>query len=187
MVMEPGLDTGPVINVMEEEIRADDTTGTLTPRLGERGAALAVQALPAFVRGETAAIPQGPGGSLTRPLQKADGWLDWRLPADYLERQIRAMSPWPRGWTTSRGETLQIHRATVVQGPHDEVPGTLRVSDGAPEASCGSDWLRLDVIQPPGGRPMSGADLVRGRKVDGGELLGGAPPPQLPPFIVPVE
>ncbi|MER3486242.1 MAG: methionyl-tRNA formyltransferase, partial [Chloroflexota bacterium] len=78
-----------------------DTTESLTGKLAEAGALLAVEAIPRFVTGELPAIPQPEfGASRVRPLTKADGWLRWERPASELERRVRAMWPWPRAWTT---------------------------------------------------------------------------------------
>ncbi len=187
MVMEPGLDTGPVIATVDEEIRADDTTGTLTARLAARAAALATEALPPFVRGETVALPQPSGATLTRPLTKADGWLDWQLPAEDLERRVRAMWPWPRAWTTIGADPLQVHRATALPGPRIDVPGTVRVDDGTPVVACGQGEIRLDALQMAGGRTISGPEAARGRRLRDGDLLGTNPPPLPPPLLQEVD
>ncbi len=187
MVMEPGLDTGPVIAVVEEEIRADDTVATLTLRLAVRGAALARSVLPRVVRGEAPAVPQASGATLTRPLTKTDGWLDWHLTAEQLERRVRAMWPWPRAWTTLGDDTLQVHRATLL--PHCEggVPGAIGIADGIPAVVCGQGCLRLDLVQFPGGRAVAGAEAVRGRRLREGTRLGEASSPAPPPLIIKVD
>jgi methionyl-tRNA formyltransferase len=71
--------------------------------------------------------PQGIKGSLTRPLVKADGWLDWERPAIELERHVRAMWSWPRAWTTlTNGEAMQVHRSRVTEGTAvDVAEGTV--------------------------------------------------------------
>ncbi len=187
MVMEPGLDTGPVIAAVDEEIRGDDTTATLTSRLAVRGAALVREALPPFVRGETPAVPQPAHATLTRPLTKADGWLDWEAPAEDLERRVRAMWPWPRAWTTIGVDPVQVHSVTVLPDVSGEAPGTVRVDEGAPVVVCGHGELRLDAVQLPGGRPMSGLDAVRGRRLRHGDRLGHHAPPPTPPLVIEVD
>ncbi len=186
MVMEQGLDTGPVISAIGEEIRSDDTVTSLTSRLAARAAVLATEGLPPFARGEMSAVPQPSGATLTRPLAKSDGWLDWERPAEALERQVRAMWPWPRAWTTFGDDALQVHQATVVPGTTEGVPGTVRVDRGMPAIVCGNELLRLDLVQFPGSRPVNGSDAVRGRRLRDGDILGGSPPPPQPPLLVEV-
>jgi methionyl-tRNA formyltransferase len=187
MLMEPGLDTGPIIATVEAPVAGEDTTATLGERLGRLGGELAVNELPRFAAGELVPRPQPAGGaSLTRPLTKADGWLDWSRPATKLERRVRALWPWPRTWTTLAGDVLQVHAAEVVAGGPSLPPG--RLLDGRPElvVACGRDALRLTTVQPAGGRPMSGTAFLAGRRPRPsifGDL--GAPPPQ-PALITPL-
>lgn len=185
MRMEPGLDTGPIIAVAEEAVRSDDTTATLTERLGAIGAGLVIDEVPRFAAGERVALPQGDAGaSLTRPLSKADGWLDWREDAAGLERRVRAMWPWPRAWTTVDGDIVQVHRASVVLGLPPGEPGRVLARHRDLTVACGRDALVLEVVQPAGGRPMSGATFLAGRRSPPVEPLGAAGGPQPPPPLV---
>ena len=188
MRMEPGLDTGPVIAVAEEPIRADDTSATLTARLAELGAGLAVDALPRFGAGELLPVPQPTAGaSLTRPLVKADGWLDWSRAAQDLERRVRAMWPWPRAWTTLDHTTMQVHQARVLPGEPGAEPGRLLDSRAGLAVACRCDALILEIVQPAGGRAMTGSAFVAGRRPASSERFGavGAPAP-VPPLVRPV-
>lgn len=187
MLMETGLDTGPMLASVETPVAPDDTTGSLTDRLARLGAELAPNRLVEFVAGKLEAIPQPSlGGSLTRPLTKADGWLDWHRPATELERHIRAMSPWPRGWTSSdEATTLQIHRASIVANPSGAKPGESVVSAGrALVIACGVDALRLETVQPAGGRPMDGEAFLAGRP-SLPSSWGQHRPPLTSPLVVP--
>ncbi|HEX5499497.1 MAG TPA: methionyl-tRNA formyltransferase [Thermomicrobiales bacterium] len=190
MAMEPGLDTGPMIATERLPIAAADTTAELMDRLARAGASLTLEALPAYVRGEIAATPQPRGdASLTRPLSKADGWLDFTQPAVVLERRVRAMWPWPRAWTTLGEEPLQIHAASVVPAAVDSAasPGVAIVHDAELFVATGDGWLRLDLVQPAGGRPMSGAAFAAGRRLDGVRFGAAAAPLALPPIVTPID
>ena len=183
MRMEVGLDTGPILAADEEPVHADDTTETLTGRLAALGADLTTRSLPAYAAGEMAPTPQETAGAtLTRPLSKSDGWLDWQRPAAELERRVRAMRPWPRAWTTVGTTMLQVHRATVVPGNPRSTPGNVVDARSFLTVACGRDALRLDVVQLAGGRPMPGSSLAAGRHVAVNDRLGanGAPPLQVP-------
>ncbi|MER3438547.1 MAG: methionyl-tRNA formyltransferase [Chloroflexota bacterium] len=187
MLMDEGLDTGPVVATAAVSIDPADTTESLTGKLAEAGALLAVEAIPRFVTGELPAIPQPEfGASRVRPLTKADGWLRWERPASELERRVRAMWPWPRAWTTVAGEPLQIHRATVLDhGSHP--PGRIAVAKREVWVACGHGALRLDIVQPAGGKPMPGPAWVTGRRFESGIILGQEGDPGLvPPLVVPV-
>ena len=101
MVMDAGIDTGAVISQERALVADDDTSESLGGRLARIGAELAVRDIPRWVEGDlVASRQQGSQASLTRTLTKADGWIDWTRPAADIERQIRAMWPWPRAWTT---------------------------------------------------------------------------------------
>jgi methionyl-tRNA formyltransferase len=185
MVMERGLDTGPIVATATQDISPGDTTESLTQRLSVLAAQFVPDDLASFAAGDLAPVEQpATGVSIVRPLTSADGWLDWRRPAVTLERQIRAMWPWPRAWTTLNGDRLQIHRASVLDWTSGH-PGELWGSRNAYAVSCAIGSLALDVVQPAGGKTMSGAALVTGRRVIVGDHLGmvGAPEPGLPLIV----
>lgn len=188
MRMETGLDTGPTLGMQSESILPDDTTESLMQRLAEIGAELAVSLLPAYVRGELEPVPQpAAGATLTRPLTKVDGWLDWTQPAAQLERAVRAFWPWPRAWTTSGETTLQVHEANVVPILNPPAPGTVVATQRELVVACGEDGLRLSRVQAAGGKPLTDRQYLAGQR-SREPILGetGAPATQ-PPLIVPVS
>lgn len=192
MLMETGLDTGPVIATAAAPVDVRDTTDSLTRRLAALGAELVGDRLHAFASGELSPMPQSETvASLTRPLAKADGWLEWTCPARDLERQVRAMWPWPRAWTALNGEPFQLHASSVVAVPEDAPPeslGTLFRLGLRAAVACGNDCLALDRVQLPGGRPISGEALLSGYPHLEGVLLGEgvAPPKTSGPLVVPL-
>jgi methionyl-tRNA formyltransferase len=189
MQMDAGLDTGPVIAARSIAIDRADTTGSLTQRLAMLAAGLAVEAIPAYVDGSIRASPQvSANASLTRPLVKSDGWIDWSSSAQHIERQVRAMIPWPRAWTTIAAEPMQILSACVAEKPINAGPGEVLASRGELRVACGVGALLLDTVQPAGGRPMAGSALQSGRRLAIGEVLGQeGRPPAPPPFILDVS
>lgn len=192
MRMTRGLDTGPVIAMRNEPIRDNDTTESLTARLATVGGELLTGQLLALAEGRLTPQPQSDvGASVVRPLLKADGWLDWSRPATELARQVRAMWPWPRAWTTSGDRLMQVHAATVETNSPAAPPGTVIASDRALVA-CGAGALRLDWVQLAGGKPQTGIAIVRGRQLPVGSRLGttgrpAAPPPLITPLHEPNE
>jgi len=101
MLMDEGLDTGPMLAKRSLPIGAEDTAGSLFAKLGMLGADLLLQVLPRWLAGEITPETQDPAeATLTHVLSKADGLIDWSLPASQVERVVRAYNPWPGAYTT---------------------------------------------------------------------------------------
>ena len=158
MRMDTGLDTGPILSQRPLAIHSESTTASLTPQLAQLGADLLIESLDGLIARSLAPVPQDDrAATLTRPLVKADGWIDWTMPAIEIERQIRAMWDWPRGWTTLRGDQVQIHRATVDPTPAASPPGTIDAWNGVPVVATGAGGLIVDVAQSAGSKPLPGS------------------------------
>ena len=186
MVMDTGLDTGAVIAKAVVQIEDRDTTESLTSKLAGAGASLTATHLPGYVDGSLAAVDQPRNGaSITRPMAKADGWIDWSSPANQIERQTRAMWPWPRAWTTLEGESFQIHQCSVLDLPGAEDAGTILRAGNDLAVRCGDQILVLDRVQRAGGRPIDGRELLRTQpQLEGGRLGTDGGPSRLPgPFV----
>jgi len=165
MLMDVGIDTGAILDTAKTEIEATDTTASLSQRLGLLGAELLPSGLAGFFDGTVQPVPQPKSGaSLTRMMTKDDGWIDWSGSAGLIERQVRAMWEWPRAWTTLEGTTLQIHATHVAEGHAAGHPGQVLQSPDQPEVACGTGSLALDVVQPAGGKPISGAAWLAGMR-----------------------
>jgi methionyl-tRNA formyltransferase len=165
MLMDEGLDTGPILSWREVAIRPESTAGSLTTELAELGAELLTLTLPRWIAGDVEARAQDDSAATHAPLvQRQDARLDWGLPADALERRVRAMNPWPGAFTVYDGVDLKIHRASVLEGSEAAgVEGEVVRASGGPAVATARGLLGLDEVQPAGGRRMSGADFGRGR------------------------
>ena len=174
MVMEPGLDTGPVLLERRVAIGPDDTAATLTDTLAGLGAAAIVEALARLPL--LSPRPQDPGGvTYAAKIGKSEGALDWRLGAIALHRQVRAFDPFPGAETILGGEPLKVWQVRPVDGTGE--PGTvLRLQDGCPVVACGDGALALTVMQRPGSRRLPAAEFVKGRPMPPGTLLGAPAP-----------
>lgn len=175
MRMEEGLDTGPICLQEAIPIRSEDTAGTLTARLAGVGGRLAVDALDRLALGTLVEAPQDDASATyAAKVATREAAIDWSHSAAEIERAVRAFDPWPGAWTTCRGERIKVLVAGVVpvdgEGPAE--PGTIAAVEPAPVVVAGGDAVRLDRVQPAGGRRMSGADWARGRRVEPGERLG---------------
>ena len=130
-------------------------------------AELLAESLPAWLAGAVTAQPQSEdGASLTHPLHRADGRLDPSIPARQLERQVRAYQPWPGSWTEWHGVRLIVWRASAVESEPGTAaaPGELVTAADGLVLATSVGGLRLDEIQPAGGRRMSAAEYLRGRR-----------------------
>lgn len=162
MVMDPGIDTGPVLTQCKVEILPDDTTGTLSERLAEQGADLLIETLPGYLDGSILPNPQdNEQATYAAMLSKEDGLLDFTLTAETLERRVRGLSPWPGAYMQWQGQALKVHKARIAES--DQKPAGLRcVVDGLPGVATAQGCLVLEEVQPAGKRPMSGKDFLRG-------------------------
>lgn len=181
MLMDEGLDTGPVLGVVREPVRPDDDTGLLHDRLSALGAPLLVSALADLAAGRAKPVRQDDAeATVCRTLSRDDSRLDWTKPAIVLERLVRAMRPWPGAWTTLVRENgvpaeLGILQAAVStagpEGGSRPVAGTVLAA--TPEAlivAAGEGALRLVTVKPAGKTQMDAAAFVRGRQIAVGDV-----------------
>jgi methionyl-tRNA formyltransferase len=166
MKMDPGIDTGPVINQRSIPVQPDDTAGTLSERLAQLGADLLADTLPAYIDGRLTARPQPEDGATYAPmLKKEEGLLDFEQPAEALARKVRAYNPWPGAFTLWQGENLKIHRAHGISPSGNRFsPGAATVVKGLPAIGTGEGLLILDEVQPAGKKPMPGDVFLRGAR-----------------------
>ena len=176
------LDAGPVLATRELPIAPDDTTGSLSAKLAELGAALLVEVLPAWERGELVAVPQDEALATYAPtITPAEAVIDWSLSATDVWRRVRAYNPWPVARTSAGGETLRLLEAWPVADEADVEPGTvvaLPSGVDAPEGAgfavrCGEGLLAVVRGQREGRRELSGVELLRGFRGLMGMRLGG--------------
>ena len=162
--MDAGLDTGPIVAATRWPLTGDETAPELEARAAAAGAALVAATLGPWLRGEIAAREQpAEGVTLTRPLRREDGRLDPSRTAEELERQVRAFQPWPGTFVETEAGRIKVLRAAVEPadgGP--AVPGGFRPGPGLRLRTADGDLVLLEV-QPAGGRPMTGEELVLGR------------------------
>lgn len=173
MLMDEGMDTGPVLLQETTEIAPDDTTGTVTARLAEVGARLLVATLEGLEAGTVSPAPQPEeGATIARKVTPEEAELDLTHDASTLERRIRAFDPAPGAFTYLAGRRLKVWRARVLPG--DGEPGTVvgATPDGI-DVQTGAGRLRLDEVQPEGKRRMSAADFLLGHPVAVGSPVGG--------------
>ncbi|MDW8405393.1 methionyl-tRNA formyltransferase [Chloroflexus sp.] len=165
MLLDPGMDSGPILAQAVVDLPPTARAGPLTDQLFQIGAELLVQTLPRYARGEIEPRPQDHSqATVTKMLKKEDGRIDWSLPALVIERMTRAYDPWPGAYTFWRGQPLRIITAAVGATTAIAAPGTVigRSAGGNPLVQTGNDALELVEVQPASRRPMSGAAWLAG-------------------------
>lgn len=177
MLMDEGMDTGPVLAQAKQPIHPDDTTPTLSARLAEQGADLLVETLPRWLAGAITPIDQAdlPGEpSICRLIRKEDGRIDWQAPAAVIERMTRAYTPWPSAYTSWRGQNFKIWQAEVMHGENGNhaAPGEVVATPAGPAVGTGEGLLRLVTVQPAGKRAMPIQSLLNGAPDFIGSRLG---------------
>lgn len=165
MQMDAGLDTGAMLRRESVAIGARSTASELHDVLAEIGARLVVRVL--AENPPAVAQPQD-GASYAPKLTREDGRIDWRRDAAALDRQVRALNPWPGTFTVLAGEVLKVLAAVPEAGRG--APGTV-LDDGLLVAA-GSGALRLVRVQAPGRAAMAAEAFLRGRAVPAGTVLG---------------
>ncbi len=170
MQMDAGLDTGPMLLSQAVPIAAETTASSLHDTLADVGARLILEALQGLDAGTLSARPQpGEGVTYAAKLSKAEGGLDWRLPAIELERQVRAFTPWPGASARIGAGTVKILAAEVLANNDGCEPGTVLGPDLT--VACGEGALRLTRVQRPGKSPLAAADFLRGFALPEGTRL----------------
>jgi len=173
MLMDEGLDTGPILSQRALPIGAQDTSASLTEQLGQLGAQLLLDTLPLWLAGEISPQEQDDSQATYAPvLRKEDGRIDWNEPAARIARRCRAFAPWPGTFTTWQGQRLVVHRAQpLAAAPVSEVPGKVLQHNAGIVVATGDGLLVLQELQLAGRRRTSGGEFARGQRGFVGSVL----------------
>ncbi len=175
MVMTPELDAGPIVDRWSMPLTGRETTPELEARLADLAAEVVPQRLEDWAAGTLTPTPQDDAqATMVRPFTRRDGWIDWSRPAVEIDRQVRALQPWPGAWTTIDDRRIHVRRARPVHGVDDVPIGALLPGD-VPCVACGIGALALEVVQPEG-RPAMPADAWRRGLAREHVLLGAGEP-----------
>ena len=174
MLLDEGMDTGPIVAQAEYPVLDDDTSESLMVRMFERGAELLARTLPAWDSGELTGKPQDDSlATHSRRLEKSDGELDFTRPGKQLSDQVRALHPWPGAFTRWNGKTLKVLKAVPMslntadhENAEDVSAGTVVALNSGEAASLGvatsNGILGIVEVQLEGRKASDGNAFLRG-------------------------
>lgn len=155
MKLSAKMDAGPVYVQKEMALKGNETKFQLARKLNEVGAELLADNLSSILNGDLEPIPQDESAATyTRLLTKSDGLIDFKQPADLIERKVRAFLGFPKTRAEVFGQDIVITKARLAKDSRD---GKLVIK-------CQPGWLEIQELTGPSGRSMSGADFIRGYK-----------------------
>ena len=179
--IQPELDAGPILAIEKTAIGPKETAGQLHDRLAELAAPIALRVADGFDQGNVTGTTQDASLVTRAPrLKKSDGVIDWSLPAEAIERHIRAMQPWPKSFsllTSGTGKPLRLSLldAELADDTSVAAPGEVVHVDSeriVVQTGCGT--LAVLLLQPDGKRVMETAEFLRGRSVQAGDRFESA-------------
>jgi methionyl-tRNA formyltransferase len=176
MLIDEGLDTGPLLLARPTPIGPEETAAELEPRLAALGAALLLDTVRGLAEGSLVPTPQDHARATHAPLlKKEDGRVDWSARAAAIACRARGFHPWPGAFTIHGGRLLKLLRVAEAPAGDAAVPAGTVVDVGARGATvaCGSGTrLRLVEVQPESRRAMPAGAWALGARLRPGAWLG---------------
>lgn len=174
MLMDEGVDTGPILWQKDTAVAPDETFDRLHDRLALMGAQLLAEAIDSYIGGKIAPRPQAHEQATYAPrLTKADAMIDWTQDGEEIARKIRGLSSVPGAFTYLKGQVLKIFQAQYLPASHLPPPGTIGTPDrDSLPVAAGRGWVNLKEVQLEGKRRLSVSEFLRGYKLSPGEKLG---------------
>ena len=164
MKMDSGLDTGPIIAQTKLNIATDETGDSLHDKLARLSAKTLLQYLPGYLTGKLTPQPQAENQATYAPkLTRQSGRIDWRKPAEEIERLVRAYYPWPGTWTKWQEKILKIIEVdkNILKINKDKV-GQIFLHNGRPAIQCGHSSLIINRLQLAGKQVVTGQEFISG-------------------------
>jgi len=172
MLMDAGIDSGPILAQREAPIDPADTAHSLSAKLALFGAQLLEETLPLwFSRAITPQPQNDKDASYTAPLAKEQSVIDWYLPAVDICRRVRAYQPWPGYHTRWRRSVLKVLEAAYLPGGQEQPGRVVPLEGNGVGVQTGDGILQLVTVQLEGRRPLSAKEFLRGQRDFLGALL----------------
>ncbi|MFI7581978.1 methionyl-tRNA formyltransferase [Kocuria sp. M1N1S27] len=171
-LLEAGLDTGPVLGTMTDEVRPDDTAGSVLERLSRTAAPLLADSLRAVVDGSARPAPQQGDVTLAPKLTADDGRVRWSDPAVAVVHRVRGATPEPGAWTELDARRFKLDRVAARPDVRELAPGECVLRGDAVLVGTGSYAVQLSTVQPAGKKTMDAAAWARGRRTEEKVVFG---------------
>ena len=163
MLLDEGMDTGPILAQRERRVGPETDAAELTETLFTDGAALLAETLPEWMDGSRLAVEQDSNlATYTSKLERADGLADWNLSAEELARRQRAYTPWPGLHTRWNGKEVKLLDVAPVHGDGEAGTVTIPTVDAPIVVGTGAGLLAVRRLQLEGRRAADADDFVRG-------------------------
>lgn len=170
MLMDEGLDTGPIILQKEIAIALDDTYETLDKKLALLGLDALIEAVPQYVEGKLRPTSQNDSKATTcKKLSREDGKIDWNKSAEEIYNLYRGLTPWPGVWTMLQGKRLKL--LNIKPATKTIPPGQVMVENDRIYIGCGKDAIEVLELQLEGKKVMNAITFLNGYKdIEGATL-----------------
>ena len=174
MLMEKGMDTGPIISSEIIDIREHDTSKVIHDKLSETTAELLIQAIKNFRNREISPTNQKNYGiTYAKKIDKNETEINWKLTSNEIFNKVRAFDPFPGTYTRYSDDIIKIIKTNLSDIVHTSEPGTIIDSDQKIIIACGNkSALEIKVLQKPGKKIISANDFLNGTKINIGEKFG---------------
>jgi len=173
MVMDEGMDTGDILLQTEVPIGHEETCENLHDRLATLGAQLLSKTLEKMKAGEIRPIPQDHSkATYAPPLKKEDGHIHWEKEAGEIDRQIRALNPWPGAFTKWGDRFLKVFGGEVrTRAPSGRPGEVVWVGSDFIEVETGKDSYLIEEVQLEGRKRMAIREFLSGHSISVGTVL----------------
>lgn len=178
MLMDRGMDTGPILLQREISVGPCETAGEVHDRLSELGGEIVLPTLDRLEIGALPPRPQPREGSLAPKLSREDGKIDWGDPPERIHNQVRGMNPWPGAYTRFRDRSVKIHETRLDSHLSDVEtagePGRVRgfTKEGILVEAGGGEVIEVRKVQPESKQKMNGREFCNGYRVSEGDRFG---------------
>jgi methionyl-tRNA formyltransferase len=174
MLMEKGMDTGPVLSSKSINIHSSDTSKTIHNKLSNLTAEMLVKTIKEYIDGKIIPIKQKEDGiKYADKVNKSEAIINWNLPSINIFNKVRAFDPFPSTYTFLSGVKIKIVETKLCEDSHQFEPGTIIECNNEIIVACGNrSTLEIKYLQKPGKNIMSAKDFLNGTKISIGEKFG---------------
>ena len=174
ILMEKGMDTGPILSSKLINIHSSDTSKTIHNKLSNLTAEMLVKTINEYIDGKVIPMKQKEDGvKYAEKILKDEAIINWNLPSINIFNKVRAFDPFPSTYTFLSGIKIKIVETKLCEDSHQFEPGTIIDCKNKIIVACGNrSTLEITYLQKPGKNIMSAKDFINGAKISIGEKFG---------------